>query len=202
MGMKLTPTNLLHFISILSPFLLGFFLVMSSIFNQDMKGLVYLAGILIASVINVFLMNILNSHMDPNASPVCNIIDFSLIGDYNSPCMTSMIIAFTMSYLLLPMRYNQQMNYVVIVSLIALFIINMLTKVFDKCTTYGGSLLGGVVGFMLGAVWYVLFHANGYDSLLYFDEFISNNTVCKRPRKQTFKCSVYKNGELIDSNIV
>lgn len=204
MGMQLTPTNLLHFISILSPFLLGFFLVMTSIFNQDMKGLVYLAGILIASVINLFLMTILGSRMASDASPVCNIIDFSIMGsnNFNSPCMTSMIISFTMAYLFLPMRFNHQMNYVVIVSLIALFIINMLTKIFDKCTTFGGSILGGMVGFLMGAGWYVLFHATGYDSLLYFDDFISNNTVCKRPRKQTFKCSVYKNGQLIDSNIV
>lgn len=202
MGMKLTPTNLLHFISILSPFLLTFFLVMSSIFNQSLKGLVYLAGILIAAIINVFLMNILKSNMAEDASPSCNMIDFSLMSNYDSPCMSSMIIAFTMAYLFLPMRYNEQMNYVVVVSLIALYIMNFLTKVYDKCTTYGGSILGGVVGFMLGTSWYVLFHTYGYDSLLYFDDFISNNTVCKRPRKQTFKCSVYKNGELIDSNVV
>ena len=176
MGMQLTPTNLLHFISILSPFLLGFFLVMSSIFNQDLKGLVYLAGILIACIITIFLMNILLSEMSPDASPVCKIIDFSLIGNYNSPCITSMIIAFTMAYLFLPMQYNKQMNYVVVVALIALFIINMFTKVFDKCTTYGGAILGGIIGFMMGTAWYVLFHAYGYDSLLYFDEFISNNT--------------------------
>ena len=38
-------------------------------------------------------------------------------------------------------------------------------------------------------------------SLLYFDEFISNNVVCSRPTEQTFRCSVYKNGELISNNI-
>jgi hypothetical protein len=26
---------------------------------------------------------------------------------------------------------------------------------------------------------------------------VSNNVVCSRPKKQTFKCAVYKNGELI-----
>ena len=36
---------------------------------------------------------------------------------------------------------------------------------------------------------------------LYFNELGSNNVVCKRPSEQTFKCSVYKNGELISSNI-
>jgi hypothetical protein len=47
-----------------------------------------------------------------------------------------------------------------------------------------------------------LFHVSGYDSLLYFDELESNNVTCSRPSKQTFKCSVYKNGELISSNVV
>ena len=84
----------------------------------------------------------------------------------------------------------------------ALFVIDVLNKVDNKCTTHSGSLLGGMVGFMLGIFWYVLFHMSGYDSLLYFDDYVSNKTVCNRPRKQTFKCSVYKNGELIQKNIV
>ena len=78
MGMHPTPTNIIQFVSALSPFLLSTFLVMSSIFNQDLKGLVYLAGLLIAGSINVFLMNILLSHKFVDASPVCDLIDFSL----------------------------------------------------------------------------------------------------------------------------
>lgn len=202
MGMQLTPTNIIQFISAISPFLLGFFLVMSSIFNQDLKGLVYLAGLLIASIINIFLMNILQSNIDPNASPVCRLIDFAPINNFNSPSMSSVFIAFTIAYLFLPMRFNNQLNYVVIVALSALFIMDIITKISNKCTNFAGAALGGLVGFMLGTSWYVLFHSAGYDSLLYFDDFISNNVVCKRPTKQYFKCSVYKNGELIQKNIV
>ena len=48
----------------------------------------------------------------------------------------------------------------------------------------------------------MLLHEAGYDSLLYFDELLSNKVACSRPSKQSFKCSVYKGGELISSNVV
>jgi hypothetical protein len=99
------------------------------------------------------------------------------------------------------MKYNNQMNYAVLGFLLCLLGVDVLTKVQNKCTTYAGSILGGLVGFLLGTIWYIFFHAAGFDSLLYFDELRSDNVICSRPSKQTFKCSVYKNGELISSNI-
>ena len=63
MAIELTLPNMLELIAILSPILLGFFLIMVSLFNQDVKGIVYLAGVLIASVINIFLMNIIKNQM-------------------------------------------------------------------------------------------------------------------------------------------
>jgi hypothetical protein len=94
------------------------------------------------------------------------------------------------------------MNYAVLAFLLTLLGIDFITKVQNKCTTYAGSALGGLVGFLFGTIWYVLFHAMGFDSLLYFDELRSDNVICSRPTKQTFKCSVYKNGEIISSNVV
>jgi hypothetical protein len=100
------------------------------------------------------------------------------------------------------MKYNNNMNYVVLVSLLCLFALDAVTKVGKKCTTGPGTFLGALVGLVLGGVWYSLFHQAGLDSLLYFDELTSNRVLCSRPSKQTFKCSVYKNGEIISSNIV
>ena len=89
------------------------------------------------------------------------------------------------------------MNYGVLAALLGLFVMDAMSKVGSKCTTSVGVLLGGLVGLVLGGLWYTLFHSTGHDSLLFFDEVASNNVVCSRPAKQTFKCSVYKNGELI-----
>ena len=133
---------------------------------------------------------------------MCDIITLQLnISAYNSPSISSLFIAFTTAYLVLPMKYNNQMNYVVLSFLLCLFGLDAYTNIYNKCTTPGGSILGGLVGFILGAVWFSIFHYSGYSSLLYFDELMSNKVVCARPSKQTFKCSVYKNGNLISSNI-
>jgi hypothetical protein len=202
MAIKLTLSNMLQLFSAMSPLLLGFFLVMSSLFNQNIKGIVYLAGVLIASIINIFIMNQIQSPVSPDASVSCNLVDIPYLTQFNSPAPTSLFIAFTIAYLLLPMYYNKQMNYVVVAALLCLLVLDAVTKVNNKCTTSGGTILGTLVGLVLGAIWYTLFHFSGYDSLLYFDELQSNRVMCSKPSKQTFKCSVYKNGSLISSNIV
>lgn len=198
-----TPSNLLQLFALISPLLLGFLLVMSSLFNQDIKGLVYLGGVLLATVINLFLMSMIDSKKDlANESAMCDIITLPLnLSSYNSPSISSLFIAFTTAYLVLPMKYNNQMNYVVLAFLLCLFALDAYTNINNKCTTPGGSILGGLVGVVLGAAWFAIFHYTGYSSLLYFDELMSNKVVCARPSKQTFKCSVYKNGKLISSNI-
>lgn len=201
MAIQLTFSNIMQLFSAISPLLLGFFLVMASLFNQDIKGLVYLGGVLLASIINIFLMNQIGSKRNPNESMSCNIVDIPYLTMYNSPAPSSLFIAFTIAYLILPMKYNNQMNYVVLASLLCLYGLDAVTKIMNKCTTTGGSILGGLVGFILGASWFSVFHYSGYDSLLYFDELTSNKVTCSRPSKQTFKCSVYKNGQLISNNI-
>jgi hypothetical protein len=193
---------MLQLFSAMSPLLLGFFLVMSSLFNQNLKGIIYLAGVLIASVINIFLMNQIGSKVDPDASLSCDLIKLPFLSEFNSPAPTSLFIAFTIAYLVLPMYYNNQVNYVVLSALLCLLALDAVTKISNKCTSSGGSILGTLIGFVLGATWYTLFHQSGFDSLLYFDELQSNKVVCARPSKQTFKCNVFKGGNLISSNIV
>ena len=201
MAIALTLSNILQFFSFIAPTLLIFFLFLSSLFNQNLKGLVYIAGILLASFGNVVLMNIIGSERDENEAFSCSLFDIPHVSQYNSPYPSTLIITFTLAYLILPMKYNKQMNYVVLIFLLCLLGIDMLTKVQNKCTTFPGTILGALVGFLLGTVWYILFYSMGYSSLLYFDELRSDNVQCSMPSKQTFKCNVYKGGELISSNI-
>lgn len=200
MAIELTLSNVLQFFSFISPTLLIFFLFMASLFNQNLKGLVYIAGILLASIINIFFMNIIGSGRNPEEAFSCSIFDIPHVSRFNSPYPSCLIIAFTVAYLILPMKYNEQMNYPVLAFLLAILGIDIVTKVQNKCTTWAGSILGGLVGFLLGTIWYILFHVTGFDSLLYFDELRSDNVMCSQPSSQTFKCSVYQNGQLISGN--
>ena len=200
-GIELSFSNVLQLMAALSPILIAFFMLMLSFMNQNVKGIIFIAGAVLATFLNHFLQNMMKSEVDPNASLACNLIDIPLLTRYNSPSTTSLFIAFTFAYLFLPMKYNNQMNYAVIASLMGLFTLDAVSKVTNKCTTVGGAVLGALAGFVMGAMWYTLFHAVGADDLLYFDEMDSNAVRCERPSKQTFKCSVYKNGKLVASNI-
>ena len=101
MAMRLTLTNMFQFISALSPLLLGFYLVINSIIEQNIKGLIYLAGSILASIVNIILMNFIESPKSLNASSICNIIEVPYAGTtlnlYNSPALNSTFIGFTIS---------------------------------------------------------------------------------------------------------
>tara|TARA_B110000093_G_scaffold65666_1_gene71282 strand:+ start:851 stop:1456 length:606 start_codon:yes stop_codon:yes gene_type:complete len=198
MGMQLNFSNMLQFFAAISPILLAFCLVMLSIFNSDIKGMVYLGGVLIASLINLFILNTLKVKSQTLIPPSCNLIDFPFnLNEYVSPAFNSMFIAFTLAYLYLPMQYISGINFPVLMFVTGLLVLDGGTKIMGGCTTFSGVALGSLVGFVLGIIWFVLFYSTGHEDLLFFNVESSNNVICSRPKQQTFKCRLYKNGELI-----
>jgi hypothetical protein len=198
MALQLTFSNIVQLFSIFAPLFLGTFLVLVSVFNQNIKGLIYLGGVLIASVINYMVSMVIGSEPDKNEGPICNIVEFPLVpGRYNVPNYNSMYVAFTMMYLLLPMLSNNQINFWIIGTIASIFAVDAYVKLQYFCTVPRGIVIGGVVGASLGALWYLLLKLNKFESLLFFNDLTSNNVVCNRPKNQTFKCSVYKNGQVI-----
>ena len=198
MTLQLTFSNIVQIFSIFAPLFLGTFLVLVSIFNQNIKGLIYLGGVLIASVINYMVSMVIGSEPLDNEGPICNLVEFPLIPNrYNVPNYNSMFIGFTLMYLLLPMLTNNQINFWMVGAIVSIFAVDAYVKLQYFCTVPRGITIGGIVGITLGAVWYFLFKFTNMTSLLFFNDLTSNNVVCKRPQNQTFKCSVYKNGQVI-----
>ena len=195
------PANFLQLFALISPLLIAFFLVMLSLFNQDLKGLVYLAGVIMAVLANTILMQVVNDPRPEDAALVCDLFLMNGLERLSSPCPTSVFIAFTIAYIMLPMYFNGTINYAVLMGLFSLFAIDFYTKIISKCTNYLGALLGGLIGFMMGAMWFALFHVFGFDSLLYFNTYSSNRVFCSKPAKQTFKCKVFKGGKLVSETI-
>ena len=206
-GFEFSATNLFKFLGLLTPFLIIFFLLMSSVINKDLKVLTYLLGTSIASVVNIFFMYLIKSERQDDASPFCNVFTFPFTinsdanARYDTPSMTSMFISFTLAYLWLPMTYNPpySVNLPLVLVLSGLLVIDMVSQFNQKCTSILGSFLGTLVGFVMGAGWYGIVNSAGYKSLLYYTDFTGNKTICSRPQKQYFKCSVYKNGKLLQS---
>ena len=198
MTLQLTFSNLVQVFSIFAPFFLGTFLVLVSVFNQNIKGMRYLGGVLIASMLNYVISGVIGSEPLENEGPICNLMEVPFIPDrYNVPNYNSMFIGFTLMYLLLPMLTNNQINFWLIGTIVSIFAIDAYVKLQYFCTVPRGITIGGIVGITLGAAWYFLFKMTNMTSLLFFNDLTSNNVICKRPQNQTFKCSVYKNGQVI-----
>ena len=200
MAIQLSITNVFRFISYITPVLLIFFMIMISVFNQDVKGLIYLGGVLITIFITVACKNMIKKESE-NPAYTCELFDYpGNASNYTVPSLNSVLIAFTFAYLFKPMQDYKQYNYSIIISILILFVIDAVTKLTNNCTPPLGVISGGLIGYVLGIVFYSLLKATGNEKLLYLNELQSNNVVCSKPSEQQFKCAVYKNGQLISTN--
>jgi hypothetical protein len=198
MAMEMSISNLLQFIAALSPIFLTLCIFMVSLFTDGgIKGLVYLGGILIASLANLLLLNTFKVKLDVPIPTFCNLIDFPFdLNTYIVPAFNSMLISFTLAYLWMPMILISTINYPLIIFIFALLGIDGISKKMNGCNTAVGVLTGTIVGFGLGILYFIPFYHKSPE-LLFFNNEPSNNVICSRPKKQSFKCQVFKNGELV-----
>ena len=100
MEMELDLANILYLISFLSPLYVTFFMLMTSMFNQDTKALVWLGGVALFTMVVLALQVLFKSEVSRNANAVCGAFRLpGQIGRYNVPSVTSYFICV---YLILP----------------------------------------------------------------------------------------------------
>ena len=187
--------NMFAYFSMISPFLLILVFVFISIINSNLKGLIYLLGIIFLFFIVLMFQNVIRIPLSDKASAYCQVfsVPFPL---FTVPSFNSAIFLFTISYLFVPMINNNIMNFPLLFLLLVLYIIDCSMKIVHSCTSPTGIVLGSFLGLVWGLFWYFLIQGQNSD-LLYYDDLLSNKVACSRPTQQKFKCSVYKNGELL-----
>ncbi len=196
-------TNILSLTSFVSPLIVSFFMILYSIINDNIvKGLIYLIGLIILTFFTRVLKNSLQNKQEDIASPFCNILPdpFTLSKDndiYNSPSLSTTILAYSASYILFPMILNGYTNASLITFFVFILGVNGGVEIQNVCTPPSGILFGLIIGSLFGIFYYTLLSASGNKSLGYFTEVPSNNIQCAKPGKQQFKCNMYKNGKLI-----
>ena len=191
--------NIILIFGSMSTVLLVFFMVMLSLMNQNLKGFVYLIGLSFSLMIGIAVSKLFTGGTNTSSqNALCTIFALPFLNPRNgTPCMSSIVIWFTFAYFYFPMKYNKQMNYGIITTMAMIFIADSLLKTKFDCNSKQAIFLGSLLGLASGGLWYSILHSAGANSLLYFNEVDSNGVRCSMPSKQTFKCSVYKNGELI-----
>jgi hypothetical protein len=180
----------------MSPIFIAVFMLMTSMFNGDVKAFIWLICITAGLVLVVGVISKVFPDNGCTNNPPNVVMD--LFWKYPNLSVSTFFIVFTLMYLVLPMLETKDWNYYVIIGFLGIFAVDTLFKL-RYCTTGLGISSGACIGALLGATSYFMIKYAGGDKLLYFNTVSSNNVYCSRPKKQQFKCYVYKNGEIIST---
>ena len=189
-----TLPSLFIFLSTISPFLLVLIFVFISIINSNIKGLIYLFGVIILFFI-VYVFQMTMHQSDDSSRHNCTIVQFPL-QLYSNPSFNSALFLFTIAYISIPMILKDSVNLPLLVVLLCIFAVDTTVRNMYQCTSPVGTVLGAILGIVWGVTWYLVIQTSA-PNLLFYEDLISNRVACSRPTEQKFKCAVYKNGELL-----
>ena len=195
MPVDLSLSNMFKIISISGSFILSTFLVMLSISNSDMKGIINIAS-LFTLIIVYFICFSTFGEKSPDSlpmDPICRIINIPGSSFANSS-INSAILSFIFFYLAVPMFYNS-MNYSILTVVLIFYVIDCITMLNGKCTNVYAIVLSSLIGAGIAVLSTSLLMANKPSFLFYNAP--ANAEICSRPSNQKFKCNVYKNGEIL-----
>ena len=190
-----------------SPFILAIQITSLSFIFQNIKGLVYLGCLFFACCLRFAIyqwLPMINMDSDNKRErpAVCDATNFSIFSHNTFSVFT---FAFTIFYLVLPMIINQTFNWVLLGYLIFFLFLDVGIRYRAKCIIFKTDVVKIMYEVIFGTAFAIAavmgLRGTGKGSgFLFFNEINAGNAeVCNMPSKQTFRCNVYKNGEIIGS---
>ena len=191
------PMNLIVLLTFYSPIIIALGVLSMSFIFQNFKGFIYLGFLLSASVAREFLLMISGATQKVSANRVCDMAQYS---KYGNTGFSIFVISFTLFYICMPMFLNKDVNWWVFGGLLFYLLMDVGIRYMKQCITQVSDILlnlvtGAAVGLLIPGLLYV----GGSSKYLFFNEISSTKEICSMPKKQNFKCAVYRNGELIGS---
>lgn len=207
--MDINASTFMYMFIRLCPFILVCFFTISSIFNGDVKGFVYLAGLLLNVGVTIGIISnyIPNYKQDTTQNMICDITSFG----NKSLSVGENIIGFTFFYLLTTMLIVGAKNEIYLVGsnwptivfftlLIGseIFINTNVVRAAPYCYDWKNSLLTYLIGGIFGAGWAWAVVSTNTAELQYFNQY-KNREKCEKTNKAKFRCKVYKDGVEINN---
>jgi hypothetical protein len=187
------PFNLIVLSSIYSPIVLAIFLFSLSL----VKGSIYLGFLIGCCLVRNLIYKWSGGLPFQNDKTICTSVQYT---KYGNPNFSAFVFAFTIVYLSIPMFSNGAPNFTIFSMLLVYFFLDMFIKLYKKCTIKMSDLLMNVLmGSTASAILVTLMYVGGSGKYLYFNEVSSDKEMCYQPKEQTFKCNLFKNGELVGS---
>jgi len=185
--------ELMKLLTLLLPYFMVFMFIMISIINSNIKGFIYFLGlIIIYGIIKLFQFSVPQNQK----AHICHIFDSY---HYVNPSFISALYAYTIVYMIISMAIYNVFNIPLIIILLIFSVIDIIVRYSMGCVEPFTIGIGVVIGGAFAAIWAYMLKESGNKTLLYYDDLVSNKQSCSRASNEQFKCSVYKNGELLNT---
>ena len=200
--MELNLITLIYLFLRLAPFILVCFFTLSSIIEQNLKGFVYLVGLILACSSNLLLGGTLSMFIsDPNRDKesVCSTFTLGKNQLFSNLPMGICTLAYTFAFLLFAIvKYNLVLQNIPTIVIFPIFLLSdMIWNFTNGCYGILNILIALGVGAGVGILWAYIIDYSKISSLQYFS-LVTNSEVCSRPSNQTFRCQFYKKGKLLN----
>ena len=188
-------SNIFKLITLIAPFFIVLLLVTISIINSDLKGLVYLGGVVFLFTIAYMFQSSVPFNRTDTTCAIWN------LGPFKYPSFISALYTYTITYLFFPMVSNGVYNFPLLIILLIIYVSDIIIRCLKMaCSNAINVIFGSVLGIVFACTFIVLL--NNYPTLLYYNDLLSSKVACSVPSKQKFKCSVYNNGQLVPSKVI
>ena len=187
--MKLGVYNIQSLLYLLAPFIIVCYFLLFSIINADLKGVIYLIGLVSCTMLTVFIGNGIVGKNDSQTaqSALCSLITINHIAGISNIPISLTIYSFTAAYLLYTVSATGYIlpNVVPFLFFGVLIIGDMIWLSSNNCFSGGNIITAFVIASLLGAGWGYAINRTNNKSLQYFT---GDDSVCTMPKKRTFKC--------------
>jgi len=195
--MELDLVTLFYMFFRLAPFILVSYFTLASVINQDIKGVIYLVGVIVACFVCIIVGGLFfNTNNTDEKSGLANLTTeqcetFTISQQPISKLPLSIaVLSYTTAYLgFVITKYNiWTSNIPTLVLFPVLIICDFTWNIRFKCFDYWACFVAILIAGVIGAMWASIIDGMGNPDLQYFNVG-SNQQVCSRPSKQLFKCS-------------
>lgn len=199
--MDLNLNSLFYLFFRLSPFIIVCFFTLGSIINGELKGFIYLVGLIFTCVLSaVGTSQFVDNNGEDNAkASVCSLYTINSIASDITP-MSLVILSYTFFYLVYPIgKYKLAIDNVPVLIFFPILILAEAYWIISKsCFPVINCFLAFVFGGCLGVAWAAIIDATKLRGLQYYN-IGSNRERCSVASKQRFVCTTYnKKGEAVN----
>lgn len=194
MWVQFNIVSLIYLFFRLAPFIIVSYFSLQSIFNQDLKGVIYIVGLLLASVSTILVGNVLPKPVVPVETNLkCNMLTLSESGPISKLPLSQTVFGYTLAYLSYFIGVNnlQTQNIATFIIFPVVVIADFIWSTTNGCASPEMLITALIIGGLIGVLWAMIIDSTNMANLAYFSG-INNKDVCSQPSRSMYKCRPVK----------